>query len=61
MPAYPSIVQLRGAYKLPPLGSEHFFHIPFCFTNSDVLHLTIAGLTGKVFLPHLEKKNQPLL
>jgi len=29
--------------------------------NSGILHLNIADITGKIFLPHFKKESQPLL
>jgi hypothetical protein len=34
---------------------------PFNNTTSDVFLITIAGSTGKIFLPHIEKESQQLI
>jgi len=41
---------------LPLLGPDL---TPFRSANSDFFHIIIAGSTGRIFLPHLEKESQP--
>jgi hypothetical protein len=46
--------------KLPPLGFEHSLLTLFLPVNSDVFHLTISGLSRKIFFTTQKEKVQDI-
>jgi len=49
------------ALKLPPLEGVTLTFTPINPANPVVLLIIIAGSTGRIFLPYLEKESQPPL